>query len=117
MQLIKATTASTLVRLVLFWVLLTFVSALYKAEFALPPSLQPCVMRIFQVPMKQTSYGFPFFWLVKVEGVYKVGCGQIVDEFITYSVLWLGLFSDIFLYAFCCSLILHLKNKLKAKRT
>lgn len=117
MQLIKASTASTLVGLVLFGVLLTFVSALYKVEFTFPPSLQPCVMRIFQVPMKQTSYGFLFFWLVEVEGVYKVGCGPIVDEFITHSVLWPGLFSDIFLCAFCYSLILHLKNKLEARRT
>lgn len=95
---ISKTKAKKVVGLIALGVALTCVSALRKSEFESPPRVEPCVMQIFRVPLRQVSYGLPMFWLVSVEGVYKYGCGPIVGHFLTYSLLWQGFLVDVLFY-------------------
>ena len=117
MQVSKEEVPEFLARVIVFGVILTLSSSLYRSEFYFPPSVEPCVMQIFRVTLKQTSYGFPGFWLASVEGVYKYGCGPIVGQFLEHSIRWQGFLSDILLYAFCCSLIIYLRNRFKRADT
>jgi len=109
--------AKSFAHLLIFGVVSTFASALYKSEFNFPPRIEPCIMIIFRIPLKQISYGLPISWLVTVEGVYKYGCGPVVSHFLTYSLQWQGFLGDVLFYAFCCSLILYCKSKFKRTET
>ncbi len=113
MQISKVKVTKFLARVIILGVVLTFISTVYKFEYHIPPSLELCVMLIFKKPLKQTSYGLPFFWLSSVEGVYKYGCGPVVSHFSEYSLLWQGLLGDVLFYASCCSLLLYCRNRLK----
>jgi len=116
-QIAKGKIAKSIARLAFYGVMLTFASGIYRSEFIFPPRMEPCVMIVFRVPLKQMSYGFPVSWLVTVEGVYKYGCGPVVSHFLDYSLQWQGFLGAVLFYAFCCSLVLYCKRKFKRTET
>ena len=77
----------------------------------------PCVMIIFDVPLKQTDHGFPAYWFSSTEIVRMYGCGPIVGRYVTYSLLLPGFLIDVILYAICCGTLLHLRDRYKHAHT
>jgi hypothetical protein len=73
-------------------------------------------MRVFHIPLKVISRGFPLFWLLYVEGVDQIGCGPIVGYFATYSVSWLGLLADVIFYTLSSLGIFYFYHRIKPSR-
>lgn len=90
----------------------TFMSAMYASEFCYSQDyLLPCIMKIFTVPQRCISYGWPMVWLVHLEGIEQVGCGPVVGEFSTWSFMWLEFLADVLFYASLFMPILFFRYK------
>ena len=97
---------SLIVALTLFLMLL---STSFQNEVLYSPNyLLPCIYKVFEIPQRQTSYGFPLFWLANVKGIRQIGCGPVVGEYSIYTVLLEGLIIDLVFYASCCSIAIFL---------
>jgi hypothetical protein len=115
MKRIKGSRMKPFFLAIIFGIFMTFVSALHRYEYNYPRDvLLPCILKVFHIPLKEISYGLPFFWLVCVEEIDQIGCGPTVGYFSTYFIQWLGLFADLVLYAFCSSVIICFHHKLRA---
>jgi len=87
----------------------TLASAFRRSELDLSSGrVLPCVMQIFEIPLKQTDYGFPAYWFSSAEMASVYGCGPIVARYMTYSLLLPGFLIDLTLYAICCGILFHL---------
>lgn len=89
----------------------TLLSALLVSDFQrLHPSyMLPCILRVFSVPESVRSYGYPVFWLFRVDGIRMIGCGPIVGAFSHYSFCFIGFVLNTILYALIFSPIILLK--------
>ena len=97
---------------ILLGLAVTLASAFRKSEFDLASDrVEPCVMIIFEFPLKRTDYGFPAYWVSSMEIVRKYGCGPIVGRYVTYSLLLQDLLIDVVLYTICSAALLHLKDR------
>jgi hypothetical protein len=106
---------------ILLGLAVTLASTLRKSElnlsFDLP--MRPCIISsiVFPpFPVKQTDYGFPAYWLSKVEMASMIGCGPILKRYVTYSLSLPGFLIDTILYGICSGALLHLTSRLRAKR-
>jgi hypothetical protein len=80
----------------------TLLSAMLGSDFQrLHPSyMLPCIRRVFDVSESVRSYGYPVFWLFRVDGVKMIGCGPIVGgAFSHYSFCFIGFLLNTILYA------------------
>jgi hypothetical protein len=114
MKNVKRSEIKLFALLVIFGVSFTVTSGLYKYEYDYSPDfLLPCILKIFHIPLKQISCGFPLFWLIYIEGIDMIGCGPIVGHFSTYSILRLGLIVDVFFYTLCSSIIVYFYHRFR----
>jgi hypothetical protein len=103
---------------ILLGLAVTLASALHRSEQDLSSTrVLPCIMAIFDVPLKQTSYGFPAHWFSSVEIAKMIGCGPILGRYTTYALLFPGFLIDTLLYTICCGALLHLKGRYKHAHT
>jgi hypothetical protein len=96
---------------ILLGLAVTLASAFRRSEFDLSSDrVEPCVMIIFEFPLKRTDYGLPAYWFSSMEIVRKYGCGPVVGHYVTHSLLFGGFLIDVVLYTACCAALLHLKD-------
>lgn len=82
-------------------VVFALLSATYeKVECSTPERsyMLPCVMHIFEIPQNMTTYGFPFAFATRTDGIRMVGCGSVVGTFSRLSFCIWRFLANVLIY-------------------